>query len=123
MARSTEEDINEFLSTIQEVAKSSFTLVQRKENKETLLCLGFNDKVVKEVINQLTIEDYCEGPSQDPKYNLQSWIFGKAINNREVYIKLQKSHFNDPGDEIETLYCISFHFSKEPLNYPYKNKR
>jgi hypothetical protein len=119
------EEIEAFLEDCRKVlecATCSFYLAtaNRQENRETLLALGYNNNNVIEEIKSLTIENYFEGPSPDKKYKALSWKFGKFINGKEVHIKLQVSRFNDPGDEIRTVICISFHFAKLAMLYPYK---
>lgn len=122
MPIASEDEINEFLIKCREtISKSFYFSHKREENKSTVLSLEFTKGNIKETIRSLTIENYSGGPLQDRVYKDKIWIFGKEINGKEIYIKLQLSKYNDPGDLEQTLYCISFHFSKHTLDYPYKN--
>lgn len=69
----------------------------------------------KVVIENLTAEDYVEGPVIDTLNKLgEMWVFGKDVKNREVYIKIMISDYG--GQTI----CISFHLADPPLKYPFK---
>lgn len=121
MPNATPEEIESFLTHCCKIINSSFVLYKNKtENKQTLIELGHTYKNIKEEIRNLSVENYSEGPSPDHHSSDEIWIFGMLINQREIYIKLQLSHFNDPGELIDTLYCMPFHFADRCLNYPYK---
>ena len=87
-----------------------------------MTALGYTHQNLKEEIRTLSIENYSRGPLPDRIYMGEMWEFGKIIAGREIYIKLQLSAYNDPGDLIETLFCISFHFAEFPMRYPYKQQ-
>lgn len=71
---------------------------------------------VKGELASLESVHYAGGPSKDTLYNsADMWVFGKQIQGKEVYIKIT---MGQPSDKV---LCISFHFSEETLNYPYKN--
>lgn len=126
MHKTTEPEIESFLKECREVINNSFFLClnkNRPENKQTLIELGYNKQNVKDEIFSLSVKDYASGPKPDKTYLGEVWEFGIFINGREVYIKLEISRYNDPGDLITTLYCISFHFAKHKLYYPYKPKK
>ena len=120
----TPQEVEQFLEKCRKLVDTSFYFSRsRDDNKETRIELGYTNENIKNTIKALTIENYCEGPLQDHTYRAEVWIFGTIIQQREIYIKVQISKYNDPGDLIETLYCISFHFAKRSLNYPFnKNK-
>lgn len=120
MPTSTKKEINNFLAICSYIIPKSFKWVNRPENNATLLKHGLNIRDVKEIILHLSYEDYSDGPSPDPKYSLESWVFGVEINHEEIYIKIQYCKFNDPGDLIPTIYCISFHPSDPKLTFPYR---
>ena len=121
MANATPAEIESFFVRCRKLIDSSFVLYKNKpENKLTLIELGYTYKNVKDEIRNLSIENYSEGPSPDHHSLDEIWVFGMLINQREIYIKLQLSHFNNPGELIDTLYCMSFHFADRCLNYPYK---
>jgi hypothetical protein len=85
------------------------------KNSQTLLALEFSHAHVRQILKELTLEDYSEGPTQDKLYNLSPmWVFGKTIKGREVYIKIQL------GCPESMTICISFHFSAHKMPYPFK---
>jgi hypothetical protein len=120
MPTSTKKEINNFLALCSYIIPISFHFENRPENNQTLLKHGLNKRNVKDIILKLSYKDYCEGPSPDPHYSLDSWIFGIDFNHEEIYIKLQYCKYNDPGDLVPTIYCISFHKSNQKLVFPYK---
>lgn len=122
MTKSQKEEIDLFLEQCRKVLDSSFILHRTPKNKETITSLGITNNDVKNEIASLTIENYSEGPLPSRSYSEEIWIFGKIIDCHEIYIKIQLSKYNDPGEIIDTLYCISFHFAERPLDYPYQNK-
>jgi hypothetical protein len=72
------------------------------------------------LILSLILENYAEGPLKDETRKGKVWLFGMFIENQEIYIKLKLSKYNDPGEEIPTLICLSFHLAEYPQKYPYK---
>lgn len=90
------------------------------ENKKTLEALEYTDDDVEDEIKSLETKNYSAGPLTDDKgYAKDFWLFGKFIAGREIYIKLKVKDINQDGERELNLYCISFHFSKHPMNYPY----
>lgn len=115
----TPQEVEQYLDKCRVLVDTSFVFLRsRNENKETRIELGYTYENIKNTIKELSVENYSEGPLQDHTYRAEVWIFGTIIQQREIYIKLQISKYNDPGDLTETLYCISFHFAKRSLNYP-----
>jgi hypothetical protein len=122
MPIASSEDVRKFISLCQLIAPNNFYFANRPENASTVRELGLNNKNIKEIILSLTEENYSDGPCPDRNYKGDDWIFGIAINGNEIYIKLTISSYNDPGDKIATLFCISFHKAKQKIKYPYKKK-
>ena len=120
MAKSNERDIGKFLEECRELLENNFFLWRRQENKETRIALGLTNADIKNIVRNLTVGDYSSGPEGDYNSTDLIWVFGVDIESREVYIKLLISEFNDPGERIKTLHCLSFHFAERGLNYPYK---
>jgi hypothetical protein len=77
---------------------------------------------VKEVVHNLSAEDFCEIASLCEGSSSTAWVFGKMIAGWKVYIKLEKSKYSNSGAERPTLYCWAFHFSDHPMEYPFKNR-
>lgn len=94
----------------------SWLLVKRKENMDCLTELGFNYQDVAEVILGLSVADYSGGPCRDRDMPGELWMFGKAIADKEIYIKLKLATFGT----LKRVRIVSFHFAEEPLCYPYK---
>jgi len=121
MPTATRTQIKNFLNFCLLIAPDSFYLVHTDKNDKTIKELGFNYLIVREIILSLSVEDYSDGPCQDRIYKGDVWMFGVVIDNREIYIKLQLSSYNDPGEKKPTLFCISFHFAEQKISFPYKN--
>ncbi len=128
MGKASTKEIATFLHQCREVIKSSeilphtFYMTRRAENDETLLSLGFTKQNVKSEIKSLSLENYCEGPLESHEYKDTVWVFGKTINGKEVYIKLSISDRDMVGNRVRSLFCISFHYAKQPLTYPFRVK-
>ncbi|MES2619682.1 MAG: toxin [Bacteroidota bacterium] len=87
----------------------------REKNKATMLALEIYMPQIKQVLQQLTVQDYSEGPLTETLYKgADMWVFGKLIKSQEVYIKISLGVANQ-------ALCISFHFSDYPMSYPFKN--
>jgi hypothetical protein len=111
------DEINRFLKEFKRrlSMRGKFLFVLRDVNLATLSSLGITVKHAKEIINNLTYEDYCLGPEKDkndPKGNI--WCFGSKINGSEIYIKLS-DHFS-----FDNAKCVSFHVACDKLTYPHK---
>ena len=89
---------------------------ERKKNTQALLSLEITPLVRKEIIENLVVTEYSEGPLDDNLYGIASmWVFGKKIKKTEVYIKLSMGQANS------RVLCISFHDAEHPMKYPLKN--
>ena len=92
----------------------SFSTVRIK-NMEALAELDIRVSDVEGVLMSLVPSDYCEGPLADSKIFGDLWVFGKMVNNKEVYIKLKLS-----GDAKRYLVrVISFHLPDKPMKYQF----
>ncbi len=88
---------------------------ERGKNKQALADLEIRPIDRLPVIENLLVEDFCQGPLQEQLYeNADMWIFGKQVKNNEVYIKIT---MGKPGTRV---ICISFHIADHPLHYPLK---
>lgn len=117
MGKLTKEDVQSFLEQFHEKMKV-FGIIYRDDrgkNQKALEELEIVPSFRKVVIENLTAEDYVEGPVIDTLNKLgEMWVFGKDVKNREVYIKIMISDYC--GQTI----CISFHLAEAPLKYPFK---
>lgn len=85
----------------------------RQKNTQTLadLEITFND--VKEILADLVLEDYSEGPLPETFYGgSEMWVFGRVIKSHEIYIKITLGLPSNP------TICISFHVAEFPMTYP-----
>lgn len=81
----------------------------------TLIDLDYDISDVAECLKKLTIEEYSETLIDKDNHNPPLlFVFGKDINNRQVYIKLKIK-----GNESKYILCISFHYAKEKMTFPY----
>lgn len=88
----------------------------RQKNSKALLTLEISPNKRKEIIENLKVEDYSEGPLDDTLYGLASmWVFGTKVKGIEVYIKISLGSF---GTQV---ICISFHDAEHAMSYPFKN--
>lgn len=89
--------------------------VERKKNTQTLLDLELLLTQRRKILEQLKVEDYCEGPLEETMHGeSEMWVFGKEVKGTEVYIKIAL------GAASEPVICISFHIAEYKLNYPFK---
>jgi hypothetical protein len=119
----TREKVRDFLHLVKEtianpVVDPGWVLVQRPENKECILELGFKYQDIKETLLSLSVEDYCEGPCQDRDQRGEVWVFEKVIEKRSVYIKIKLASL----DKLKIVRVISFHFSEHPLEPLFKEE-
>lgn len=79
--------------------------------------IDYRDIDVYQVVRRLEVADYSSGPLPDDKGRPRDvWVFGKYLEDYEVYIKLAVYLAN--GD-VRAV-CVSFHEAEWPLAYPYK---
>lgn len=81
----------------------------------TLLDLDYDTVDVVDRLKELTVSDYSETliDKDDDKPPLL-FVFGKDINNRQVYIKLKIK-----GENNRRILCLSFHYAKHKMKFPY----
>lgn len=87
-----------------------------KNSIQYLADLSISAAMRKEIILNLDVEDYSEGPLQESQQGgTEMWVFGKIIKGQEIYIKVTISKITG------TPVCISFHKAEAPMNFPFKN--
>lgn len=113
------EEVERFLSLFLSKLKV-FDLIYRDDrgkNQQTLEELEIKPSYRREIIENLTVNDYVEGPLIDTLNNIgDMWVFGKDVKGRAVYIKISLGN-----TDCQTI-CISFHLAEHELKYPFKNK-
>ena len=115
--------IKESLSNKQFNIDEDFILIKNKKEDEefstpyTLLDLDYDAYDVVNHLKALDVSDFSEIKldEDDPNPPLL-YVFGKEINGREIYIKIKLREFDDSNQVI----CVSFHYSKWRMNYPFK---
>lgn len=125
---SPENDVIIFLKEIKEVLTDSnfdvskdLDILLKKGNElstdpyttfNTLQALEFDRHDVLNQLLALDISEYIETFIDDKDNNLPPFFaFGKAIKNREVYIKAK---IRDRKNY--RVFCVSFHFARYPLS-------
>jgi hypothetical protein len=113
----TEYDVELFLNDFK--LKMQFMdivfLNNRAKNVQTLAVLEIPVKKQKQIIEELEVKDYSEGPIEDTNFvGSPLWVFGKNVKGYELYIKISM------GMPNRNTLCISFHISEFPINYPLK---
>ena len=123
-------EVASFLSQMKGILKadtfnidSHFRLIKNsKEEIEystpyTLIDLEYDVFDVANELKSLEVSNYSESKldRDDPNPPILL-VFGKVINNREIYIKIKCRDINDIGQVI----CVSFHYAKWKMKYPYK---
>ena len=113
----TKEEVQSFLEQFHAKLKI-FGIIYRDDrgkNQKTLEELEIVPLYRKVIIENLTVEDYVEGPVVDTLYKIgDMWVFGKDVKGREIYIKIML------GAKNSQTICISFHIAEHPLKYPLK---
>ena len=96
------------------IIKSSKDEVQYS-TRYTLLDIDYDTVDVVDRLKELTVSDYSETliDKDDDKPPLL-FVFGKDINNRQVYIKLKIK-----GENNRRILCLSFHYAKHKMKFPY----
>ena len=111
--------IKSFLQELKVIIRSlGIIFYNRPKNSiQHLADLGITAKIREEIILNLDIEDYSEGPLEETQQGgTEMWIFGKEIKGQLVYIKLTISKMT--GGAV----CISFHKAEFPMHFPFKNQ-
>lgn len=113
----TREEVETFLCRFYQKVKV-FGIVfrdDRGKNAATLAELDITPRYRENVVLNLTVDDYIEGPVEDILNRCgEMWVFGKDVKGREVYIKISL------GRENAYTICISFHIAERKLKYLFK---
>jgi hypothetical protein len=121
----TREEVASFLKRVKRGIVQSgadpprFLVLHRDKNSATMTRLEYTSADVKNAILELSVEDYCSGPDPDPDVRGEVWVFGKRVQELEVYVKLKL--FGD--SRAEGVRLISFHKAEAPLAYPLRASR
>jgi hypothetical protein len=89
---------------------------ERGKNAQALADLELRPSDRKKVLEDLKVEDYCQGPLEETLYKgSDMWVFGRVIKKKQVYIKITM------GFKGTSVLCISFHVAEHDLTFPLKN--
>lgn len=113
---SNRKEVEAFLKSFKEKKKIwGIFFMGRDKNFNTLTSLEIRPVEREQVLDNLTAEDYSEGPlPEDWHGSKEMWVFGKAVKGQEIYIKIT------PGAEGSNTICISFHTAEHTMVYPLK---
>ena len=112
----TKDEVQLFLNQMKEKIRVFGILYRddRGKNLQTLIDLEITPKYRNNVIIDLEVEDYSDGPIVDSLNKCgEMWVFGKDVKDREVYIKISLVKGTN-------ALCISFHIAEYPMKYPFK---
>ena len=101
---------------------SDFLLIKKRKPDDeehstpyTILDLDYDIWDVVERLKELSVAEYSETKIDKDDLNPPLlFVFGKDINNKLVYIKLKIK-----DDNKKRVLCVSFHYAKEPMTFPY----
>lgn len=116
------EELNELLGKEDFNIDADLTLIKKKKTNDeehstpyTLLDLDYDTWDVVERLKELTVAEYSETKIDKDDLNPPLlFVFGKDINGRLVYVKLKIK-----GNNKKRVLCVSFHYAKEPMKFPY----
>lgn len=87
---------------------------QKFSTPYTLLDLGYDAEDVVNRLKELKIEEYSETKMDTDDVNpLILFVFGKDINGKLIYVKLKIR------DQQKQVVCVSFHYAKDKMEFPY----
>ena len=84
--------------------------------KYTMYKLGYDNVDIVEILKTLCVKEYSETKiDKDNTHPPLLFVFGKVIDGKEVYIKIKLRE-----RAKRDIACISFHFAKNKMEYPYR---
>lgn len=111
------EEVEKFLKEFKQKMRIFGVLFRddRRKNFKTLLKLELSSSKRKEILEDLQVGNYCEGPLEDSlNHSGEMWVFGKNVKKHEIYIKISM------GVPNNTTICISFHIAEHTMIYKFK---
>ena len=106
-----------FLTTFHNCWPPQYIVINRENNRQALADLGLMPRHREEIICNLTVDHYSDGPLPDDSPAKDDvWIFGCEVDSIEIYIKLLLKLM---GSSF-TAKCLSFHPAEFPLAYPFR---
>ena len=110
-------DINEDLLII---ASRKSKLKRPYSTPYTLVQLNYDASDIVDRLMELNINEYSETLfDKDNDRPPLLFVFGKIIDEKEVYIKLKIKEY----DDRKCVLCLSFHYAERKMEYPYLKRR
>jgi len=96
----------------------NFDIKDRQKNRQALIDLDMTPDQRREILLGLEPENYVAGPHpDDTDQTKEVWIFGKRLENVEIYIKMRVVRV--PGRQnVYRALLWSFHPAEHELDYP-----
>lgn len=111
----TKSEVEVFLNTFKaKMEVFDVIFLERDKNLKALIDLEMTRVSRKELLKELSVEDYFRGPTKDVDNGPDLWEFGRLLKQKEVYIKITIGMMNKP------VICISFHLAERAIQYPLK---
>lgn len=110
--------VKSFLQKLKQIIKIwGIIFSNRPKNSiQNLADLSITAKMREDIILNLDIEDYSDGPLEETQHGgTEMWVFGKTIKGQQIYIKLTISKITDQA------ICISFHKAEFTMEFPLKD--
>ena len=105
------------------VALALLKVKDREKNRQALIDLGITPGGRREILLGLTPEDYVAGPMPDDTDGTKEvWVFGAAVDDTEVYIKLRAVEDKRHKGRWHAV-VWSFHRAEHPMRYPLRGGR
>ena len=128
--QSKAKDIIEFLNELKRILQNKefnidtdLTIIKSKKKDGKIQCstpytlvdLEYDARDVAERLKELTLQEYSETLVDKDDLNPPLlFVFGKDINERQVYIKVKIK-----GDQTKHVLCVSFHYAEAAMTFPY----
>ncbi len=122
-------DIESFLRNLKTVLESEnfnigidfFLNIKKDSTLQTISDLNYDIADVVNELKGLTIYDFSQAVIDIDYLNPPIlYIFGKEINHKLVYIKLKIKEISNNKHQV---ICVSFHFAKNKMAFPYKKNK
>lgn len=81
----------------------------------TMIDLEYDSSDIVDRLKELTLQEYSETLfDKDDDNPPLLFVFGKEINNKQVYIKCKIK-----GETTKMVLCLSFHYARYNMLFPY----
>lgn len=104
-------DINTDLNLIRKKKQGAD---QKFSTPYTLLDLDYDAEDIVNRLKELKVEEYSETKIDIDDMNPPIlFVFGKDVNGKLIYVKLKIR------DQQKQVICVSFHYAKDKMRFPY----